>query len=127
MEKFEQKFEEQSDFDLFKSEIQKIKEEQEKRELPTGDLIKNDYSPGVDPEELKEEDMEVWEKFKAGKLDMEDFEEYNDDIPLEDTNRRVFAAFVNNKLMGETLKKQVELAKKEVQKKKNKEAEQNKY
>jgi hypothetical protein len=59
-------------------------------------------APEVNTNKLIQEDMEIWEKFKKDDLDLEELEEYRNEIDLDDYDRRAFANF----LIKEILKKE---------------------
>ncbi|SRR6056297_3119184 len=66
--------------------------------------------PEVKTDNLNKEDMLVWEKFKADKLNLEELERYRNNIDVDNYDRRAFANFLiqeilKNKENGKKVKK----------------------
>lgn len=86
----------------FYSEIQELKEKEEKGELKTVHL-KN-----INATELTAEDMEMWEKYKNKKITRDDVDDYKEKLWRESLankekipeSRRQFEAFLGNKAGG---------------------------
>jgi hypothetical protein len=83
--------------DEFQKEIEEIKEEEAESGIVMLASTKN--VPEVKPQELVEEDMEIWNKFKEGKLELEELEEYRSNIDPDNYHRRAFSSFVIKKLL----------------------------
>jgi hypothetical protein len=83
--------------DNFQKEIEGIKEEEAESGIVMLASTKN--VPEVKPQELIEEDMEIWNKFKEGELELEELEEYRSNIDPDNYHRRAFSNFVIKKLL----------------------------
>jgi len=83
--------------EAFRSEIQKIKED-EARELKE-EGVGSIHLTEVFSDELDSEDMDIWSKFKNKDLTKEVFDTYRKESE-KDSSRYFFAAFVANKVMN---------------------------
>lgn len=93
-----------SDLEIFKKEMQNLKEQEEKGEVTTGHFMEINVS------HLTSEDMEVWRRFKReGNLPGEFFFEYRESVKVTgDHSRQEFVAFLANKLTPIWMKGDIE-------------------
>jgi len=100
MDAFEQPKQEPEDtFQTFQTEVQACIDRENSGEVTAAHLRETELHPELDVSALTPEDERVWQTLKEGELTHEMFEEYRDSIPLEETNRLQFMAFVAHEIM----------------------------
>lgn len=93
---------------VFRAEVMAEKKKLESGEKPEAHFM--DWHGVVfNPEELTEDDCIIWEKLKNGSLDGKDFFAYREkletEVPADDNSRKMFLAYVANKMQVIFLKR----------------------
>ena len=88
---------ENTPFDEFQKEIEEFKEQEKKNGKAV--LTSINKVPEVKTSELTEEDMKIWEKFKNDELELEELEEYRNNIDPDNYDRKAFSNFVIRQIL----------------------------
>ena len=99
----EQPIQEPSPMDAFRQELEEFRSAEQEEGTAKHLSMSKDREP-VDFNLLTEEDMDIWERCKAGELTRNDIEMYKDSILEEEVDRKEFAAFVVHKWMEQMYK-----------------------
>jgi hypothetical protein len=104
-------FEKQDPLEVLRSQIEQIKEEEMKKKEEK--KYADPHYDHINPAELTEADLKIFEKFRKDELTLEEFDEYRKGFNSESTeSSKYFSAWVANKLSAKIMEEELKKFKK---------------